>query len=85
MPPTHATAQVVASGDGGAESPRNFSASNRAALLDGLTNDVQRSEVMATSKKDASLASKQLQDKKSTTSAKSVAGSDLAQAKGKKK
>ena len=54
-------------------------------FLDGLTNDVQRSEVMATSKKDASLASKQLQDKKSTTSAKSVAGSDLAQAKGKKK
>jgi hypothetical protein len=40
---------------------------------------------MATGKKDASLASKQLQDKKSTTSAKSVAGSDLAQAKGKKK
>ena len=40
---------------------------------------------MATSKKDASLASKQLQDKKSTTSSKSVAGSDLAQAKGKKK
>jgi hypothetical protein len=49
------------------------------------TNDVQRSEVTATGKKDASLASKQLQDKKSTTSAKSVAGSDLAQAKGKKK
>jgi hypothetical protein len=46
---------------------------------------VQRSEVTATGKKDASLASKQLQDKKSTTSAKSVAGSDLAQAKGKKK
>ena len=40
---------------------------------------------MATGKKDASLASRQLQDKKSTTSSKSVAGSDLAQAKGKKK
>ena len=40
---------------------------------------------MATGKKNASLASKQLQDKKSTTSSKSVAGSDLAQAKGKKK
>jgi hypothetical protein len=40
---------------------------------------------MATGKKDASLTSKQLQDKKSTMGAKSVAGSDLAQAKGKKK
>jgi hypothetical protein len=36
---------------------------------------------VATSKKDASLASKQLGDKKSTKAQKSVAGSDLAQAK----
>jgi len=44
---------------------------------------------MATSQKDASKASKQLSDPKSTKSEKSVAGSDLAQAKkhsaGKKK
>jgi hypothetical protein len=46
---------------------------------------MQRSEVMATGKKDASLASKQLQNKKSTKSEKSVAGSDLSQAKAKKK
>jgi hypothetical protein len=36
---------------------------------------------VAISKKDASLASEQLGDKKSTKTAKSVAGSDLAQAK----
>ena len=36
---------------------------------------------MATSKKDASLASQQLSDKKSTKAQKSVAASDLAQAK----
>lgn len=36
---------------------------------------------MATGKKDASLASKQLANKKSTPAQKSVAGSDLAQAK----
>ncbi|SDR03738.1 MULTISPECIES: hypothetical protein [Paraburkholderia] len=36
---------------------------------------------MATGKKDASLASKQLSNKKSTPAQKSVAGSDLAQAK----
>jgi hypothetical protein len=38
---------------------------------------------MATSKKDASLASKILSNPKSSKAAKSVAGSDLAQAKGK--
>jgi len=39
-----------------------------------------------TSKKDAALASKQLKSKKSTPTEKSVAGSDLSQAKkGKKK
>lgn len=38
---------------------------------------------MATSKKDASLASKILSDPKSTKSERSVAASDLAQAKGK--
>ncbi|SHL06511.1 hypothetical protein SAMN05192548_10575 [Paraburkholderia terricola] len=36
---------------------------------------------MATGKKDASLASKQLSNKKSTPAQKSVAGSDLSQAK----
>ena len=36
---------------------------------------------MPTSKKDASLASKQLRDKDSSKSEKSVAGSDLSQAK----
>ena len=36
---------------------------------------------MATSKKDASLASKQLRDRQSSKSQKSVAGSDLAQAR----
>jgi hypothetical protein len=36
---------------------------------------------MATGKKDASLASKQLSNKKSTPAQKSVAGSDLGQAK----
>jgi hypothetical protein len=36
---------------------------------------------MTTSKKDASLASRQLKSKNSTTSQKSVAGSDLSQAK----
>jgi hypothetical protein len=36
---------------------------------------------MATGKKDASLASKQLANKKSTAAQKSVAGSDLTQAK----
>ena len=36
---------------------------------------------MPTSKKDASKASKQLKDKKSTPAEKSVAGSDLSQAK----
>lgn len=36
---------------------------------------------MTTGKKDASLASKQLASKKSTPAQKSVAGSDLAQAK----
>jgi hypothetical protein len=36
---------------------------------------------MPTSKKDASLASKQLKNKKSTPAQKSVAGSDLSQAK----
>lgn len=41
---------------------------------------------MATGKKDASLASKQLRSKKSSAAQKSVAASDLAQAKkGKKK
>jgi hypothetical protein len=41
---------------------------------------------MPTSKKDASLAGKQLASKKSTKTQKSVAGSDLSQAKkGKKK
>lgn len=44
---------------------------------------------MAPSKKDASLASRQLSSKKSTKAQKSVAGSDLSQAKkaarGKKK
>ena len=40
---------------------------------------------MATSKKDASLASKQLKNPKSTKAQKSVAGSDLSQAKHKKK
>jgi hypothetical protein len=39
-----------------------------------------RSE-MATSKKDASLASKQLKSKDSTRDQKSIAGSDLSQAK----
>ena len=39
----------------------------------------------ANSKKDASLASKQLRDKKSSKNEKSVAGSDLSQARGKKK
>jgi hypothetical protein len=39
---------------------------------------------MATSKKDASKASKQLKSPKSTPAQRSVAGSDLAQAKGKK-
>lgn len=39
---------------------------------------------MATSKNDASKASKQLASPKSTPDQKSVAGSDLAQAKGKK-
>jgi hypothetical protein len=37
---------------------------------------------MATGKKDASLASKQLSNPKSTPAQKSVAGSDLAQRKG---
>lgn len=36
---------------------------------------------MTTSKKDASLASRQLKNKRSTPAQKSVAGSDLAQAK----
>lgn len=36
---------------------------------------------MATSKKDASLAGKQLSNPKSTAGQKSVAGSDLAQAR----
>ena len=40
---------------------------------------------MPTSKKDASLASKQLRDKKSSKHEKSVAGSDLAQTTRKKK
>ena len=41
---------------------------------------------MPTSKKDASLASKQLSSRKSSKAQKSVAGSDLSQAKkGKKK
>lgn len=39
----------------------------------------------ATSKKDASLASKQLSSKTSTAKQKSVAASDLAQSKGKGK
>lgn len=39
---------------------------------------------MATSKNDASKASKQLMNPKSTPNQKSVAGSDLAQAKGNK-
>jgi len=39
---------------------------------------------MATSKTDASKASKQLTNPKSTKDEKSVAGSDLAQAKGNK-
>lgn len=38
---------------------------------------------MATSPKDASKAAKQLKNPKSTPSQKSVAGSDLSQAKGK--
>ena len=42
-------------------------------------------EEMATSKKDASLASKILSNPKSSAKAKSVAASDLAQAKGKGK
>jgi hypothetical protein len=41
--------------------------------------------ILATGKKDASLAGKQLGGKKSTPAQKSVAGSDLSQAKGKKK
>lgn len=40
---------------------------------------------MPTSKKDASKASKQLRDPKETKDEKSVAGSDLSQAKRKKK
>jgi hypothetical protein len=40
---------------------------------------------MGTSNKDASLAGKQLKNKKSTPAQKSVAGSDLAQAKRKPK
>jgi len=40
---------------------------------------------MATSKRIASKASKELSSKKSTKEEKSVAGSDLSQAKGKKK
>ena len=40
---------------------------------------------MVTSKKDASKAAKQLTSPKSTPAEKSVAGSDLAQAKGKGK
>jgi hypothetical protein len=40
---------------------------------------------MTTSKKVASKASKELSSKKSTGEEKSVAGSDLSQAKGKKK
>lgn len=40
---------------------------------------------MATSKKDASLAGKQLANKKSTKAQKSVAASDLAQSKKKGK
>jgi hypothetical protein len=39
---------------------------------------------MTTSKKDASTAAKLLSNPKTTKSVKSVAGSDLAQAKGKK-
>ncbi len=39
---------------------------------------------MATGKKDASLAAKQLADKKSTPAQKKVAGSDLSQAKSRK-
>ena len=39
---------------------------------------------MPTSKKDASLASKQLKSKKSKPAEKSVAGSDLSQAKKRK-
>jgi len=40
---------------------------------------------MPTSKKDASLASKQLRSKKSTPAQKSVAASDLAQARRRQK
>jgi hypothetical protein len=40
---------------------------------------------MATSKKDASIAGKLLSGKKTPASVKKVAGSDLSQAKGKKK
>jgi hypothetical protein len=40
---------------------------------------------LATGKKDASLAGKQLKSPKSTPAQKSVAGSDLSQTKGKKK
>jgi hypothetical protein len=47
--------------------------------------DRKESGHMATSKKDASLASKILTNPKSTKAQKSVAASDLAQAKGKKK
>ena len=45
----------------------------------------QRMTSMTTSKKVASKASKELSSKKSTGEEKSVAGSDLSQAKGKKK
>ena len=52
----------------------------------GLLTRKQRKDFsMTTSKRVASKASKELRDKKSTKDQKSVAGSDLEQAKGKKK
>ena len=51
----------------------------------GRTFRRKESKEMATSKKDASAASKQLTNPKSTKAQKSVAASDLSQAKGKGK
>lgn len=62
--------------------PYGYSPSLRVEIL--LSIHKQR-YIMTTSKKVASKASKELKSKKSTKSEKSVAGSDLAQAKKKKK
>jgi hypothetical protein len=59
--------------------------SDASRTLELLFEHREEVEAMATSKKDASLASKQLSGKSSTKAEKSVAASDLAQAKGKGK